>query len=76
MANFQEGLNGESADKMGLLAIFSGGLRIWGSSSQTRRDTKLRYTQIIFQLWSNMWSGKFYHNYGELSRGVKRGISR
>ena len=31
------------------------------SWSQTRRDTKLRYTQINFQLWSNMWSGKFYH---------------
>ena len=42
MANFQEGLNGESADKMGLFAIFSGWLRIWDSSSQTKRDTKLR----------------------------------
>ena len=46
------------------------------SWSQTRRDTKLRYTQINFQLWSNMWSGKFYHNYGELSRGIKGGTSR
>ena len=42
---------GESAEKLGLFAIFSGGLRIWNSSSQTRRDTKLRYTQITMTLY-------------------------
>ena len=46
------------------------------SWSQTRRDTKLRYTQKFMQLWSNMWSGKFYHRFGKLSRGDKRGTSR
>ena len=48
---------GETADKMGLFAIFSGWLRIWDSSSQTRRNTKLRYTQITLILYM-IWIGK------------------